>query len=137
MDHNPLFNTSVAQLRLTGDAETVAALAVALNTARIEGVQFALQPSRPGQKGDEHLAYGTARLVAPEQAQADADDAEQLTQQLDLVRRRMEKMKASIARIKHAREDAEKLLGSGRGGMLRRPAQQLLAALNEVEKELL
>jgi hypothetical protein len=77
------------------------------------------------------------RLVAPEQAQADADDAEQLTQQLDLVRHRMEKMKASVARVEHSRKDAAKLLAEGRGGLLRRPAQQLLAALNEVEKELL
>jgi hypothetical protein len=137
MDHNPLFDTSVAQLRLTGDAETVAALVVALNASHVEGVQFALQPSRPGQKGDEHLAYGTVRLVAPEQAQADADDAEQLTPQLDLVRRRMEKMKASVAHVEHSRKDAAKLLAEGRGGLLRRPAQQLLAALDEVEKELL
>jgi hypothetical protein len=126
----------VAQLRLTGDAETVAALVVALNTARIEGLQFALQPSRPGQKGDEHLAYGTVRLVEP-QIDTDTDDAQQVTQQLDLVRRRMEKIKASIARAKNSRADTEKLLEGRRGGPLRRPAQQLLAALDEVEKELL
>jgi hypothetical protein len=125
----------VAQIRLTGDADTVAALVVTLNAARVEGAQFALQPSHPGRTGSEHLAYGTVRLV--EQAQADADDAQQLAQQLDLVRRRMGKVKASIARIAGYRADAEKLLASGRGGMLRRPAQHLLAALDEVEKELL
>jgi hypothetical protein len=128
-------DTTVAQLRLTGAADTVASLVVALNTARVDGVQFTLQPCRPGRKGDEHLAYGTVRLVE-RQAQAD-DDARQLTQQLDLVHRRMEKMKDSITRIEHSRVDAEKLLVSGRGGMLRRPVHQLLAALTEVEKELL
>jgi hypothetical protein len=57
--------------------------------------------------------------------------------QVELLRRRMEAIKASVARVRHSRADAEKLLASGRGGMLRRPAQQLLVALNEVEKEVL
>jgi hypothetical protein len=49
----------------------------------------------------------------------------------------MEQIKASIARIAGYRADAEKLLASGRGGMLRRPAHHLLAALHDVGNRLL
>jgi hypothetical protein len=54
-----------------------------------------------------------------------------------LTRQRFETMKASLSRSAGARADAEKLLASGRGGMLRRPARQLLNALREIEHALL
>jgi hypothetical protein len=128
----------VAQIRLTGDAATVAALVVLLTSARIDGVQFALHPARPGRTGDEHLAYGTVRLVEPPPTSApDGDEYAHLAAQLTLTRQRFETMKASLSRSAGARADAEKLLASGRGGMLRRPARQLLTTLREIEHALL
>jgi hypothetical protein len=60
---------TVAQLRLVGDADTLAHLVAHLNEARIDGVQFAIQTPRSGRKGSEHLAYGTVRVTAPDPGQ--------------------------------------------------------------------
>lgn len=63
-------DTCVAQIRLAGDADTIAALVLFLNRVPFEGVQFAIQTPRTGRKGDEHLAYGTVTLKESEDSDA-------------------------------------------------------------------
>jgi hypothetical protein len=52
----------VAQIRITGDEETVKAIVDALNDGELDTLAFALQAPRKGRKGNAYLAYGTIKL---------------------------------------------------------------------------
>jgi hypothetical protein len=60
-----------------------------------------------------------------------------LQQQLDLTRKRFAAIKAALKQAEGAKMDAEKALSEKRGGVLRQPAQRLLATLAAIENEVL
>jgi hypothetical protein len=53
-----MMSDTVAQIRITGNEETVMAIVANLNNVEFDALAFAVQAPRKGRKG-EHLAYGT------------------------------------------------------------------------------
>jgi molecular chaperone GrpE (heat shock protein) len=73
--------------------------------------------------------------MSDERERAHQQEIEGLNLQIDLLRRRVQGLRAILQRAEGTRREARKVLAEKRGGMLRRPAQELLDTLDAIERE--
>jgi hypothetical protein len=65
------------------------------------------------------------------------NEIDNLSGQVALLLDRMHKIRAALRQAEGARITAEKILAEKRGGMLRRPTQALLEALDAIEQDII